>query len=427
MNSKIEKIENSQVKITMELNKEEWSSEIVNAYHKTKGKYSVPGFRKGKVPMKVLVQSYGEGMFYEDAVNGAFRKYYPEVLDANTDVEVVGSPEIDVEDISEEGMTMVAIAPVKPEFELPQYKGMNIEKVEYTVTDADIDAEVAKKAEQGSRMVDAEGRAAAMGDSANIDFAGSIDGEIFEGGTGAGFDLVLGSNSFIPGFEEGVVGMNIGDTKVIDVPFPETYHEASLAGKMSQFEVVLNSLKVKEMPTLDDEFAKDVSEFDTLAEMKADIKEKLEASNEAKSLNETENNILKAICDAVEITIPQAMIEDRAEQMLQDFSYRLMYQGLNVETYLQYTGQDMEAFKATFLPEAEKAVKSQLVVDKIIALENIEADEASIDAEIAKIAEQSDKSVEEYKKEMPAEHVDYVTKNVVINKLFDFLRTENLK
>ncbi|MFI3167868.1 MAG: trigger factor [Bacillota bacterium] len=427
MNSKIEKIENSQVKITMELNKQEWDQEVLNAYNKTKGRYSVPGFRKGKVPMKVLVSTYGEGIFFEDAVNGAFRKYYPEVLDANTDFEVVGSPDIDVEDISENGMTMVAVAPIKPEFEIGTYKGMNLEKVEYTVTDADIDAEVAKKADQGSRMVDIEGRTAEMGDTANIDFSGSIDGVKFDGGTGAGFDLVLGSNSFIPGFEEGVVGMNIGDTKVIDVPFPETYHEESLAGKMSQFEVVLNSLKAKELPTLDDEFAKDVSEFDTLAEMKADIKAKLDASNEQKSLNETENNILKAICEATEINIPQVMIEDRAEQMVKEFEYKLMYQGLNMETYLQYTGQDVEAFKANFIPEAEKAVKSQLVVDKIIEIEKIEASDADIDAEIEKIAVESDKSFEEYKAQMPQEHVEYVTKNVIINKLFDFLRQENLK
>ena len=427
MNNKIESYEKSQVKITMELTKEEWTQEVLNAYNKTKGKYSAPGFRKGKVPMGVLISQYGEGLFYEDAINLAFNKYYSEVLEANKDLDIIGPCDIDVENLSEDGLTLVAIAPVKPEFEIGKYKGMNIEKVEYNVEDADIDAEIEKKRENAGRLVDCEGRSAETGDTCNIDFSGSVDGVKFDGGTAAGHDLVLGSHSFIPGFEEGVVGMNIGETKVVTVKFPEEYQEATLAGKDADFEVVLNSLKSKELPAIDAEFVKDVSEFNTIEELREDIRKTLKESNDKKASYETENKILQTICENTTIEIPDAMITNQVENMVKDFEYRLMYQGLNLETYMKYMNTTVEEFSLGFKPEAEKAVKSQLVIDKIIQVEKFEVTDAEVDVEIGKLAESAKKTVEEYKTGLQAQNLEYIKKNALIDKLLVFLKNENIK
>lgn len=425
MNSNIEKIEKSQVKITITLNAEEWHEMNVAAYNKTKNKYPVQGFRKGKAPMKVLQNTYGEGVFYEEAINEAFVKYYYDILEKNEDIFPVGQPDLDVENISVDGITLVAKVPIKPEVELGQYKGIKFEKIEYNVKDADVKKALEKKREDAGRMVDVEGRAAENGDTANIDFEGSVDGVKFDGGTAQGYDLVLGSKSFIPGFEEGVVGMNVGEEKDIPVTFPEDYGEKTLAGKAAVFKVKLNSLQVKELPELDDEFAKDVSEFDTLKELKKDIKAKLTEENERRATYEMEDKMLETIVESSKMELPDALIESQIDHMMQDFNYRLMYQGMNIDTYLHYTGTKMEDFRNSFRDEAIKSCKAQLVIDKLINVENIKAEDSDIDEEIKPMAENAKKSLEEYKKGLNPEQLDYISRNVIIKKLFDLLRKEN--
>lgn len=425
MKSNIEKIEKSQVKITITLDAAEWQEMNVSAYNKTKNKYPVQGFRKGKAPMKVIQRTYGEGVFYEEAINDAFVKYYYDILDKNEEIFPVGNPDLDVESISADGITLIATVPVKPEVELGQYKGIKFEKIEYNVKDADVETELRKKRDDAGRMADVEGRAAKDGDTANIDFEGSVDGVKFDGGTATGYDLVLGSKSFISGFEEGVVGMNIGEEKDIDVTFPENYGEKTLAGKPAVFKVKLNSLQVKELPELDDEFAKDVSEFDTLDELKKDIEAKLTEKNKQRAEYETEDKILETVVENSKTEIPDALIESQIDHMVSDFNYRLMYQGMNVENYLKYTGTKMEDFRNSFRDEATKSCKAQLVIDKLLTVENIKAEDADIDEEIKPMAENAKKEVEEYKKSMNPEQLEYVSRNVVIKKLFDFLKKEN--
>lgn len=425
MNSKIEKQERSQVKITIELTQEEWAEMNLQAYNKTKGKYAIQGFRKGKVPMKVLTNAYGEGVFYDEALDLALNKFYGETLDAHTEIYPVGQPEVEVEKISAEGVTFALTVPVKPEFEIGQYKGIKFEKIEYTVKDEEVDAGVDKMRNDAARMVDIEGRSAIDGDTANINFEGFVDGVAFDGGKGESYDLVLGSNSFIPGFEDGVLGMNVNDEKTIAVKFPEEYGEASLAGKDAEFKVKLNSLKAKELPVVDDEFVKDVSEFDTVEQLRADIKAKLDKQNQDRASYELENQIIDKIAETTEIEIPQTMVDAQVENMVKDFEYRLMYQGLKLDMYLQYINKTMDEFKADFNDEAQKSVKAQLIIDKILECENIKAEEADINAKIEEISEKSGKTVEEYKQNMQAQQLEYISKNVVIDKLFSFLKKAN--
>ncbi|MEG2001854.1 MAG: trigger factor [Clostridia bacterium] len=425
MNNKIEKLEKNQVKVTIELSHDEWAEMNLQAYNKTKGKYSIQGFRKGKVPMKVLVSAYGEGIFYDEAINLAFNKYYYDVLDANLDIYPVGQPEIDIEKIDADGVTFFAIVPVKPEFEIGQYKGIKFEKIEYTVKDEEIDAGVEKMRNDAGRMIDVTDRTAKDGDTANIDFEGFDNGVAFNGGKGDNYDLELGSHSFIPGFEEGVVGMNVNDEKSIMVKFPADYGEATLADKDAEFKVKVNSIKSKELPTVDDEFVKDVSEFDTVEELRADIKAKLEKQNSDRASYETENQIIDKIAETTTIEIPQVMIEAQIDNMVKDFEYRLMYQGMKLDMYLKYINKTMEEFRADFTIEAEKSVKSQLIIDKILVDEKITAEQADIDGKVAELAEKAGKTVEEYKTTMKPQQVEYISRNVIIDKLFGFLKEVN--
>ena len=425
MNNKIEKLENSQVKITIELNKEEWAALNLEAYNKTRGQFSLQGFRKGKVPKKVLENNYGVGVFYDEAINMAFNKYYYEVLESNTEVYPVGQPELDIENVDENGLIFFAIVPVKPEFELGQYTGIKFDRIEYTVKDEDIDASVEKMRNDAGRMVEVADRAAIDGDTANIDFEGFVDGVAFAGGKGESYDLVLGSNSFIPGFEAGVVGMNLAEEKSVMVKFPEEYGEASLAGKDAEFKVTLNKLTGKELPELDNEFVKDVSEFNTLEELRADIKAKLDAQNTEKANYELENSMVDKICEATTIEIPQVMVDSHVESMVKDFEYRLMYQGMKLEQYLGYIGQSVEEFKLGFAEEAKKQVKAQLVIDKIITIEKFSADDSEIDAKIIEAAAKQKQEVEEFRKNVKPEQLSYIARNVIIEKLFAFLKTSN--
>ncbi|MBQ3596773.1 MAG: trigger factor [Clostridia bacterium] len=421
-----EKAEKSTVKVTIKLNAEEWKAAIDTAYQKTKNKYSIPGFRKGKVPQKVLVNAYGEGIFYEDAINYAFPKYYGEVLDKETSIEAIDAPEIDVKDLSEKGITLIAIVPVKPEVTLGATTGVTYKKNVYTVEDKDVEEELTRLQERNSRMVDVTDRACEAGDSVVIDYSGSVDGVKFEGGTAEKQTLVLGSKSFIPGFEEQVVGMKIGEEKDINVKFPDEYHAEELKGKDAVFAIKLHEIKKKELPEINDEFIKESVGAESVDAYKKETKERLEKQNADRAERELEDEIVKKITAESTMEIPDAMIDRQTENMVQEFAYRLSYQGLKFEDYLKYTGKTVEDMKKDYKEQAEGIVKTQLVIDKIIQDEKIDATEEEIEAKVADMAEKQGKKAPDIKKSMGSRQVEYLKNEIIIKKLFDMLKTKNV-
>ncbi len=421
-----EKAEKSTVKVTMKLTAEEWKAAIDLAYQKTKNKYSMPGFRKGKVPQKVLENAYGEGVFYEEAINQAFPKYYGEVLDKETSIEPVAAPELDVKDISEKGITLIASVPVKPEVELGAIKGVTYKKNVYKVEDKDVEDEVSRLQERNSRLVEVTDRACKDGDTVIIDFSGSIDGVKFEGGTAEKQTLVIGSKTFIPGFEEQVVGMNIGDERDINVKFPEDYGVDTLKGKDAVFAIKLHEIKAKELPEINDEFIKEAVGAESLEAYKKETKERLEKQNADRAERELEDAILKKITAESKMEIPEALIENQIERMVQEFAYRLSYQGLKFEDYLKYTNKTMDDVKKDYKEQAEDMVKSQLVIDKIITTEGIKATEEEIEARLKDMAEKQGKKVPDVKKAMGSRQIEYIENDIVIKKLFDVLKSGNV-
>ena len=421
-----EKAEKSTVKVTMKLTVNEWKDAINLAYEKTKNKYSMPGFRKGKVPQKVLTNVYGEGVFYEEAINQAFPKYYGEVLDKEPSIEAVGAPELDVKDISEKGITLIAIVPVKPEVQLGEIKGVIYKKNTYPVTDKDVEDELVKLQERNSRMVEVTDRPAADGDTVIIDFSGSIDGVKFEGGTAEKQTLVIGSKTFIPGFEDQVIGMNIGEDRDINVKFPDDYGAEELKGKDAIFAIKLHEIKKKELPEINDEFIKESVGAESVDAYKAETKERLEKQNADRAERELEDEILKKITAESKMEIPEALIESQTERMIQDFAYRLSYQGLKFEDYLKYTGKTIDDVKKDYREQAEEMVKSQLVIDKIITVEEIKATEEEIEERVKEMAEKQGKKVPDIKKAMGSRQMDYIENDIIIKKLFDILKKNNV-
>lgn len=424
MNYKFEKAEKSTVKVFITLDANEWDAAQTEAYNRTKGKYSVPGFRKGHVPRKVLESAYGKGLFFEDAINGAFPKYYYEVLGKEPSIEAVAQPSLDVEDVSDKGITFVAVVPVKPEVKLGEYKGIKFKKVEYNVKDEDVEAALTRLQERNSRLVAVEGRAAENGDTVVIDYSGSVDGVKFDGGTAEKQNLELGSKSFIPGFEEQVVGMNVGEEKDISVKFPEDYHAENLKGKDAVFHIVLHEIKKKEVPEITDEFVKDADGAESVEAFKAETRKRMQESNDRRAQRELEDNIVKTITDKAETEIPDALVESQIDRMVQEMEYRLMYQGLRLEDYLKYSKMSLEDYRKGYEPQAREIVKQQLVIDKIISDEKIEAGEEELEKKIAENAAAQNKSAEEYKKENES-RMDYLKNEIVIEKLFDFLKNAN--
>ena len=424
MNYKFEKAEKSTVKISITLDAAEWSAAQTDAYNKTKGKYSLPGFRKGKVPMRVLENTYGKGLFFEDAVNEAFPKYYFEILGKEPSIEAVGRPSLDVENIGEDGITLVATVPVKPDVKLGAYKGIKFEKVEYNVKDEDVDNALKRLQERNSRMVNVEDRAAENGDTVVIDYSGSTGGVKLAGGTAEKQNLELGSNSFIPGFEEQIVGMKIGEERDINVKFPEDYHAEDLKGKDAVFHIKLHEIKKKELPEITDEFIKDADGAESVEAFKAETRKRMQEANEKRAERELEDKIVKAVTEKAETEIPDALVEHQIDNMVQEMEYRLMYQGLRLEDYLKYAKMSMEEYRKGYAEQAKELVKQQLVIEKIIAEEKIEASDEEVENKIRENAEAQNKSVEDYKKEN-AGRTDYVKNEIVIGKLFDFLKSAN--
>jgi trigger factor len=426
MQYKYEAAEKSTVKITIQFDAKEWQDAINKSYAKNKSRYRVNGFRPGKAPRSVIENFYGKGAFYEGAFNELYNAHYFEILEKEKDnFTAVGEPALSVDDLSDNGVTLIAQTPVKPDVAIETYKGIKIKEYVYNVKDEDVDAEVKKVQERNARQVDVTDRAAANGDICNIDFSGKVDGKKFEGGTAEGYALTLGSNTFIPGFEPQIVGMNIGESKDITVTFPAEYQVETLKGKEAIFTVKLNGIKVKELPEVTDEFIKDATGSETLDAYKAKAKERLQKQADKKSRDDTENSIISAICEKTTAEIPEAMIQAQVDSILQNVDYQLSYQGLDLNTYLEYLHTTKEAFGKQYEEQAKKNVLSQLVIEKIIKLEGIGATEAEIDEKIAAQAKDVEKTFEEYKKNMDERQKQYITQDLVLSKLFDFLKQNN--
>ena len=418
--------EKSTVKITLKFDGEEWKAAIQNAYLKTRGRFAINGFRKGKAPKNVIESVYGKGVFFEDALNNLFNENYGKVIEKESKkFTVVGDPDVSVDKLEEDNVTIVAVVPVKPEVKISAYTGMKIKQFAYNVEDADIDAELNRVLDRNARKVPVTDRAAQNGDIANIDFVGTVDGVKFDGGEAEGYDLTLGSGSFIPGFEDQVVGMTIGEKKDVNVTFPENYQAENLKGKAAVFAVTLNALQAKELPEVTDEFIKDATGSETLEAYKAKTREKLEAQAARRANDATENSILEAISANAEAEIPDAMIEREIDSLVQKFEYQLMYQGLKLQDYLDFLKVDVTEFRKNYAEQAKKNVMNQLIISQLIKDEKIEATDEEVDAQIAKQAAEVNKTTEEYKKNMDPRQFDYIRSDIVLTKLFKMLKENN--
>ena len=416
-----EAAEKSTVKITMEFDGAEWKSALEKAYQKTRGRFAVNGFRKGKAPKNVIEHAYGKGVFYEDGLNILFSENYPTVLEEKKEeIEAVGDPELSVEELTDDKGVLVAVTPLRPDVKIGSYKGMKIREYAYTVKDTDIDAEIERLRERNARLVAREGKAQ-DGDITDIDFEGFVDGEAFDGGKGEHFSLTLGSGQFIPGFEEQIVGHEAGEEFDVNVTFPEDYHAKELAGKAAVFKVKLNEVQYKELPVADDEFAKDVSEYDTLDEFKASIRKNMEEAAEKQAELEVENALVDQLVATLEGDIPPVMIETRIDEMVRDFDYRLSQQGLRLADYLKYIGGDEAKFREGFKEQAEKQVKMRLALEAVAKAENIEASEEDFENEVKRIADTYKMEVEKVRSIIP---VAEVKKDLAVNKAIDFIKSK---
>ena len=426
MSLAVEKLDGSMAKLTITVPAEEFTKAITSAYNKQKSKFSVPGFRKGKVPQAFIEKMYGAAIFYEDAAKQLINEYYPKELE-NCEEEITSNPEIDVTQI-EKGKDFIftATVAVKPEIKIGDYKGVEIEKIDTTVTDEDVMAEILKDQKENGRKIDVTDRAAQMDDEVTINFEGFVDDVAFEGGKGENYKLTLGSHSFIDTFEDQIVGKNIGDKFDVNVTFPEEYHVEDLKGKPAVFKVELLAISTLELPELDDEFASDVSSFETFAEYKEDKKKTLEVKKEEQAKREKQSKVVEKIAEAAEVEIPEAMIKYNQERIMNEMSQRMMYQGLQMEQYLQLMGTTKEEFLERVKPDAIARIKTSLVLEAVAAAENIVASDDDVDAEIQDMATQYQMKPEELKDMIGAPELENIKKDIASRKALEFLG-ENCK
>lgn len=421
MSYEILKKENSEVTIKAVVPAEEFDKAVLAAYNKNKGKFSVPGFRKGKVPKTIIEKQYGEGVFYEDAVNELLQVHYEKALD-ELKIEPVARPDVDVLEVgAKQDLVFTAVITVAPEFTLEGYKGIEVETVSAEVTDEMILAEIEKTRTMNARLVSVTDRAVQEGDTCIIDYKGFVGEEQFEGGTADNQELVIGSGRFIPGFEEQLIGANTGDDVEVKVTFPETYHAKELAGQDAIFKVKVNEIKFKELPALDDEFAKDVSEFDTLEAYKNSLKEELKVSA-AESANAAQRDkVIDKVTELLTVEIPAKMVDAEIDGMIREFDQQLRYQGLSFDQYMQFTGSTIESMKDQMRNDALARVKTGLVIEKVMNQENIEVTDADVEAELVKIAEMQKRQLEDVKKIFERDNYDYLKSNLKTRKTVDFL------
>ncbi len=426
MSYTMEKVEKNKIKLTIEVGSDLFEEGMQKSYKKNVKYISVPGFRKGKAPRKMIEKMYGAAVFYEDAVNFIVPDAYDNAV-KEADIHPVSQPEVDVVTIGEPDKPFVFTAEVfvKPEVILGTYKGVEIEKVDFKVTDADVDAEITSMLEKNSRMVTVADRAAENGDITTIDYEGFVDGVAFEGGKGTDYELTLGSGTFIPGFEDQIVGKTVGEEFDVNVTFPKEYHAEELKGKAATFKVTLKGIKVKELPEADDEFAKDVSEFDTLEALKADIRTKKEKETEERTKREIEDRALAVAVEGATIDLPEVMVDNRVQQMMEDYEYRLRSQGIDMKLYLQYTQMTADQLKEQMRPSAKEQVLGSLVLEKVAELEHIEATDEDVEAEFNKIAENYSMEKDKVRELMNA-NIDAMKQDIVTNKALDLL-AENAK
>lgn len=417
---KIEKTENkNELKLEFTIEAVKFDEAIKKVYAKSAKYFNIPGFRKGKAPMAIVERYYGDEIFYEDAFNEVVPEVYEKELKENN-IQAVSHPDIDVVQIGKgQDLIFTAVVQTKPEVELGKYKGIEIKKIEYNVSDKDIEHELGHMQEKNARLVTVEDRAVEKDDITVIDFEGFVDGTAFEGGKAENHELTIGSNTFIPGFEDQIIGMKTGEEKDIVVTFPEDYFSEELKGKEATFKVKLHEIKNKELPKLDDEFAKDVSEFDTLKELKASIQEKLEEENNKKAKMETEDAGVKAVCDNTEIEIPSGMIETEIDNMIGEIEQRLKYQGMGLDNYLQMVGKSKEEFRSAYEEQAKTSVKNRLVLEAIIKAEKIEAQADKVEEKLKEMAEMYGKKAEELKENK--ELVQYVEESIKTENAVEFI------
>lgn len=417
---KSEKLEKNQHELQFSIDAASFNDAIAKAYKREAGKYNIPGFRKGKAPRHMIEKMYGEDVFQYSAVNDLFPAEYDKAVEASG-IEPVDRPEVDIVSMNtEDGVVLKAVVTVKPEMKVGNYIGLKAEKAANTVEDAAVDAEVNRLRERNARLVAREGKAQ-DGDITDIDFEGFVDGEAFDGGKGEHFSLTLGSGQFIPGFEEQIVGHEAGEEFDVNVTFPEDYHAKELAGKAAVFKVKLNEVQYKELPVTDDEFAKDVSEYDTLDEFKASIRKNMEEAAEKQAELEVENALVDQLVATLEGDIPPVMIETRIDEMVRDFDYRLSQQGLRLADYLKYIGGDEAKFREGFKEQAEKQVKMRLALEAVAKAENIEASEEDFENEVKRIADTYKMEVEKVRSIIP---VAEVKKDLAVNKAIDFIKSK---
>jgi len=421
MNSKLEKVENNVATLEISVSAEKLEEGIMKSYLKNVKKFNIAGFRKGKAPRKIIERHYGEAVFYEDAINIICPDAYDEAVKEHN-LEPVDRPDIDIIDIeSGKGLIFKAVVTVKPEVALGQYKGIEAEKKEYNVTDEEVDKEIEIMRDKNARLVEVSDRPVKNGDIIIIDFKGFVDDKQFEGGTSENFNLEVGSGQFIPGFEDQLVGAELGKEIDVNVQFPKEYNSEELAGKPALFKVTVKEIKEKQLVKLDDEFAKDVSEFDTLDELKADIRKKKEEQCKRLEKQQYEDEVINKVVENATVDIPEVMVDAQVNIMLRDFDYQLRYQGLNLEAYLKYMNMDIDKLKESYRDVAKSRVKSQLVLEKVAEAEGIAATEEDLNAEIEKTAKHYNQDLEKFKKTLKEDEITYIKDGIVIQKAIDFL------
>ena len=418
---KSEQVEKNLVKLTFEVSAEKFEEGVQKAYLKNVKKFNIPGFRKGKVSRQMIEKYYSPSVFYEDAVNYVLPEAYDEAL-KESGADAVAKPEIDVEEIKKgEPVVFTALVTTRPEVKLGKYKGIELEKIEHTVSDEDVDKDIEAARNRNARVITIEDRPVENGDIAVIDFEGFSDGVAFPGGKGESYELEIGSGSFIPGFEDQLIGVAAGEEKEVNVTFPEEYHAADLAGKPAMFKVKVNEIKKKELPELDDDFASEVSEFDTLDEYKKNVREQMEKAAEEKAKDETEDAAIDAAAEDCEIDIPAAMVDAQIDRMINGMAQRLSYQGMSLDMYLQYTGSTIEAMRENFREQAEKQVRVSLVLEAIIKAEGIEATEDEKNEKIEEMSKQYNMELDKFKEALRPEDLEGIKREIEFTKAIDLI------
>ena len=421
MSTTVEKISSNKVKLSFDIDAAKFDEAMGKAYIKVRGQVAIPGFRKGHAPRKMIENMYGEGVFYDEAFELTFDEVYGPAIDENK-LEVVDRPQVDIQQIGTgKNLQFTCEVFVKPDVTLGEYKGVEVKKEHTLVTEDDVNAEIEKERNKQAAEVSVDDRAVAEGDTVNLDYSGSVDGVKFAGGTAEGQTLKIGSHTFIPGFEEQMVGMNIGEEKDLNVTFPTEYHAPDLAGKEAVFHVKVNSITETQLPALDDDFAKDISEFDTLDAYKADVRAKLEAQAAERDNNAFTNAVIEKVMANATVEIPDAMVERQIDSMVRNFEARLAQQGLKLADFMKYTGQDEKSFRNQYRDQAEKSVRANLVLEAVENVEKFEAAEEEIDAEIEKFAKQIGQNVEDLKKNLTEGDREYFKADVIRDKAVKFL------